>query len=49
MTWAKFKAFFRKNLGDPRAFVDDIWSKLERDSQYQLEEVQDWAAYLKYL
>ena len=41
MTWAEFKAFFRKNLGESRAFVDGIWSKLKRDSQYQLEEVQD--------
>ena len=49
MTWAEFKAFLRKNLRDSRAFVDGIWSKLKRDSQYQLEEVQDWAAHLEYL
>ena len=49
MTWAEFKAFLRKNLGDSRVFVDGIWSKLKRDSQYQLEEVQDWTAHLKYL
>ena len=48
MTWAKFKTFLRKNLGDSWAFVDSIWSKLKRDSQYQLEEVQDWAAHLEY-
>lgn len=29
--------------------MDNIWSKLKRDSQYQLEEVQDWAAHLEYL
>ena len=49
MTWTKYKTFFRKNLGDSWAFVDSIWSKLKRNSQYQLEEVQDWAAYLEYL
>lgn len=49
MTWPKFKGFLRKNLGDSRAFVDGIWSKLKRDSQYQLEDVQDWAAHLEYL
>ena len=49
MTWAKFKAFFWKNLGDSQAFIDGIWSKLKRDSQYQLKEVQDWTAHLEYL
>ena len=49
MIWAEFKAFLWKNLRDSRAFVDGIWSKLKRDSQYQLEEVQDWAAHLEYL
>ena len=29
--------------------MDFIWSKIKRDSQYQLEEVQDWASYLKHL
>lgn len=49
MIWTKFKAFLRKNIKDSRAFVDSIWSKLKRDSQYQLEEIQDWVAYLEYL
>ena len=49
MTWAEFKTFLWKNLGDSQAFVDGIWSKLKQDSQYQLEEVQDWAAHLEYL
>ena len=49
MTWAKFKAFFQKNLGDSRAFMDSIWSKLKQDSQYQLKELQDWAAHPEYL
>ena len=39
--WEEFKAFLRKNLGDSRSFVDTIWSNIKRDSQYQLEEVQD--------
>ena len=49
MTWTEFKAFLWKNLGDSRVFVDGIWSKLKRDSQYQLKEVQDWAVHLEYL
>ena len=49
MTWPEFKGFLRKNFGDSRAFVDSIWSKTKRDSQYQNEIVQDWAAYLEYL
>ena len=49
MTWVKFKDFLRKNLRDSRAFVDSIWKKVKRDSQYQDESVQDWAAHLEYL
>lgn len=48
MTWTKFKGFFRKNLENSRAFVNDIGSKLKKDFQYWLEEVQDWAAHLEY-
>lgn len=48
-TWSQFKSFLRKNLGDSRAFVDGIWSKVKRDSQFQLEEVQDWAAHREHL
>ena len=48
-TWAEFKAFLRKNLGDSTSFVDNIWSKVKRDSQYQQEEVQDWASHLEHL
>ena len=29
--------------------MDTIWSNIKRDSQYQLEEVQDWASHLKHL
>ena len=49
MTWQAFKDFFRKNLEDSRAFIDGIWSKIKRDSQYQDKLVQDWAAHLEYL
>ena len=49
MTWPEFKEFLRKNLGDSRAFVDSVWKKVKRDSQYQDELVQDWAAHLEYL
>ena len=49
ITWFKFKAFVRKNLGESRSFVDDIWSRFRRDSQYQLEEARDWASHLEHL
>lgn len=49
LIWDKFKVFFKKSLGKFNVFVDHIWSKLQENSQYQLEEVQDWAAYLKHL
>ena len=34
ITWIEFKAFLRKNLGESKSFVDSIWKKLKRDSQY---------------
>ena len=46
--WTEFKAFLWKNLGESKSFVDNIWSKLKRDSQYQLEEVYNWASHLEY-
>ncbi len=49
ISWDKFKAFLRKALGDSRAFVDSYWTKIRRDSQYQQEEVLDWAAHLEHL
>ena len=49
ITWTLFKAFLRKNLGESKSFVDSIWRKLKRDSQYQLEEVYDWASHLEHL
>ncbi len=49
ISWDEFKAFLQKALGNSRAFVDSYWTKIGRDSQYQQEEVLDWAAYLEHL
>ena len=49
VTWDEFKAFLCRSLGDSQAFVDTYWRKIKRDSQYQLEEVLDWAAHLEHL
>ena len=49
ITWLEFKTFLRKDLGNSQAFIDNIWSKFRRDSQYQSEEAPDWALYLQYL
>ena len=35
ITWTEFKAFLQKNLGESKSFVDSIWKKFKRDSQYQ--------------
>ena len=29
--------------------MDTIWNRIKRDSQYQQEEVQDWASHLEHL
>ena len=49
LPWIDFKAFLWKNLGDSQAFVDTTWSRVKRDSQFQQEEVQDWASHLEHL
>ena len=49
ITWPEFKAFFQKNLRSSQAFINSIWSKFRRDSQYQLEEVRDWTSHLQHL
>ena len=49
ITWTEFKAFLQKNLGKSKSFIDSIWRKLKRDSQYQLEEIYDWASHLECL
>ena len=41
--------FLRKNLRDSRVFIYSIWKKVKRNSLYQKESVQDWAAHLEYL
>ena len=28
--------------------MDDIWSKVRKDSQYQVKVVQDWVTYLRH-
>ena len=49
ITWSEFKAFLWKNFESSQAFIDSIWSKFRRNSQYQLEEARDWAFYLQHL
>ena len=49
MTWFEFKSFLQKDLGDSRAFVDNLWSKFKRNLQYQSKSVLDWAFHLKHL
>ena len=49
ITWLEFKTFLRKDFGSSQAFIDSIWSKFRRDSQYQLEEARDWASHLQHL
>ena len=34
ITRIEFKAFVRKNMGESKSFVDNIWKKLKRNSQY---------------
>ena len=46
ITWSEFKIFLQKDLGSSQAFINSIWSKFRRDSQYQLEESQDWVSHL---
>ena len=48
-TWDKFKAFLWQTLRESTSFVTSIWTKIKQDSQYQQEEVQDWASHLQYL
>ena len=49
ITWSEFKAFFWKDFGSSQAFIDNIWSKFRRDSQYQLKKARDWASHFQYL
>ena len=49
ITWSDFKTFLQKDLGSSQAFIDSIWSKFRRNSQYQPEEAQNWASQLQHL
>ena len=49
ISWEGFKAFLCQSLGESKAFVDTIWNTITKDSQYQLEEVMDWAVHLEHL
>ena len=45
----EFKTFLCQNLGNSQAFVNSYWAKIKRDSQYQQEDVLDWATHLEHL
>ena len=47
--WPKFKTFFQKKFGDPQTFINSIWTKFRRKSQYQLEEAWDYISYFQHL
>ena len=32
--WSEFKAFLRNDLGSSQAFIDSIWNKFRKNSQY---------------
>ena len=49
ITWSEFKAFLQKDLGSFQAFINSIWSKFKRDSQYQLEEARDRTSHFQQL
>ena len=49
ISWEGFKTFFCQSLGESKVFVNTIWSTIKKDSQHQLEELIDWAAYLEHL
>ena len=49
ITWEEFKTFLCQSLRDFQAFINSYWAKIKRDSQYQQENVLDWAAHLEHL
>ena len=49
ITWEMFKTFLCQSLGDSQAFIDSYWAKIKKDSQYQQEDVLDWATHLEHL
>ena len=36
-------------MGESKSFINSIWRKLKKDSQYQLEEIYNLASHLEYL
>lgn len=49
LTCKQFKDLVHKNLGDSWVFVNNIWKKVRKAAQYQLEGIQDFVGHLKYL
>ena len=48
-TWSEFKAFLWQSIGESTSFVTSIWTKVKPHSQYQQEELQNWASHLQHL
>ena len=48
ISWEEFKAFLCENCDNFKTFIKDIWNRFGGDSQYQLENVQDWASHLEH-
>ena len=36
-------------MRESKLFVDNIWKQLQKNSQYQLNKVYDWASHFKHL
>ena len=49
ITWTKFKLFFWNNFENCKIFVNDIYSKVKYNFQYQLVGIQDLISQFKYL
>ena len=49
ITLKEFKAFFYWSLGKSKTFIDTIWNTIWKDSQRQVKDVMDWAAYVEHL
>lgn len=49
LIWIEIKTFLRKNFGDSRAFIDSIWSRVKRGSEFQKEEIHDLASHFEHL
>lgn len=49
LRWNKFKVILKKSFGESNAYVANVWSKLRRDTQQQVEELRYWVAHLEHL